>query len=294
MDLREGSNTVDLQVPARAEPCALSPTEAGFYRFRVVVEAARNTFSQNDRADSNTIVKGEPRTLVLRGNEVVAAELINALKAEGQIVDSIDPGGPPDRPRGASSTTTASSSSTSRGCGFTDAQLEALQTFVRDLGRGLVMVGGPSAYGAGGYTKTPVEEALPVDMGVRNRQREPDIALVVVIDKSGSMDACHCNTFNGGMGGGGAAPGRPQDRHRQGGDPARRGGADGAGRVRRRRVRPDRPLGHPDEAARRDRRRRRAARGHRPERPDEHLRRASSRRSTRSRTPRPPAGTSSC
>src|SRR6185437_7150231 len=40
-----------------------------------------------------------------------------------------------------------------------------------------------------------------------NRQKEPDIALVVVIDKSGSMDACHCNSFNGGMGGGGQLQG---------------------------------------------------------------------------------------
>jgi len=39
-------------------------------------------------------------------------------------------------------------------------------------------------------------------MGVRDRQKQPDVALVVVIDKSGSMDACHCNSFNGGMGGG--------------------------------------------------------------------------------------------
>ena len=77
----------------------------------------------------------------------------------------------------------------------------ALQTFVRDIGRGLVMVGGPDSYGAGGYTKTPLEESLPVDMGVRDRQKEPDIALVVVIDQSGSMDACHCNSFQGGMGG---------------------------------------------------------------------------------------------
>ena len=35
-------------------------------------------------------------------------------------------------------------------------------------------------------------------MGVRDRQKQPDIALVVVIDKSGSMAACHCNSFNQG------------------------------------------------------------------------------------------------
>ena len=45
------------------------------------------------------------------------------------------------------------------------------------------MVGGPDSFGAGGYAKTPLEETLPVDMGVRNRQQQPDIALVVVIDK---------------------------------------------------------------------------------------------------------------
>jgi hypothetical protein len=42
-------------------------------------------------------------------------------------------------------------------------------------------------------------------MGVRDQQKQPDIALVVVIDKSGSMDACHCNSFNNGNPGGGGA-----------------------------------------------------------------------------------------
>src|SRR5689334_13720559 len=34
------------------------PTDAGYHTFRVVVEAAQDTFSENDRADSTTIVKG--------------------------------------------------------------------------------------------------------------------------------------------------------------------------------------------------------------------------------------------
>ena len=91
-----------------------------------------------------------------------------------------------------------------------DRQLAALQVYVRDLGKGLVMVGGPRSYGAGGYQKTPLEETLPVDMGVRDREKQPDIALVVVIDQSGSMAACHCNTFGNGAGGGGTGIGGVQ------------------------------------------------------------------------------------
>jgi hypothetical protein len=46
----------------------------------------------------------------------------------------------------------------------------------------------------GGYGNTAVEKALPVYMDVRNREERPDLALVFVIDKSGSMDACHCSS----------------------------------------------------------------------------------------------------
>ena len=184
----------------------VTPTEAGFHTFRAVVEAARDTFSQNDRADSNTIVKGEPRTLVLAGDDKVAAELVAALESQRQLVDIDRARGAADRLRQPGHATTASSWSTSPRLRLSDRQLAALQVYVRDLGKGLVMIGGPESYGAGGYQKTPIEETLPVDMGVRDRQKQPDIALVVVIDQSGSMAACHCNSFNQGPAAGPASP----------------------------------------------------------------------------------------
>jgi len=67
----------------------------------------------------------------------------------------------------------------------------ALATFVRDIGGGLVMVGGPQGFGAGLWRDTPLEEALPVEMRVRSREQEPNIALVLAVDKSGSMGRCH-------------------------------------------------------------------------------------------------------
>ena len=186
----------------------MTPTEAGFHTFRAVVEAARDTFSQNDRADSNTIVKGEPRTLVLAGNDTVAAELVAALESQRQLVDSIVPEALPTDFASLATYDSIVLVDVAR-LRLTDRQLGALQVYVRDLGRGLVMIGGPESYGAGGYQQTPIEETLPVDMGVRDRQKQPDIALVVVIDQSGSMAACHCNTFNQG-GGGGAGMGGVQ------------------------------------------------------------------------------------
>jgi uncharacterized membrane protein len=185
----------------------VTPSEAGFHTFRAVVEAARDTFSQNDRADSNTIVKGEPRTLILAGNDTVAAELVAALESQRQLVDSIVPEALPTDFASLATYDSIVLVDVAR-LRLSDRQLGALQVYVRDLGRGLVMIGGPESYGAGGYQQTPIEETLPVDMGVRDRQKQPDIALVVVIDQSGSMAACHCNTFN--QGGGGAGMGGVQ------------------------------------------------------------------------------------
>jgi uncharacterized membrane protein len=198
--------SVNLEVGLNRVVFDAKPTEAGFHTFRVVVEAARDTFSQNDQADSNTIVKGEPRTLVLAGNEAVAAELVEALTTQRQQVDTIVPEALPTDFAALATYDSIVLVDVPR-IRLSDTQLTALQVYVRDIGKGLVMIGGPDSYGAGGYQKTPLEETLPVDMGVRDRQKQPDVALVVVIDQSGSMDACHCNSFNGGMGGGGTGIG---------------------------------------------------------------------------------------
>ncbi len=193
--------TVDLAVGSNRVTFLVKPTEAGFHTFRAVVEAGRDTFSQNNRADSDTIVKGEPQVLVLAGDEKVAAELVGALRTEREQVDTLIPEQLPTGIEGLLAYDSIVLVDVSR-LRLSNDQLSALQQYVRDFGKGLVMIGGPKSYGAGGYTDTPVEEALPVDMGVKDQQKQPDVALVVVIDKSGSMDACHCNTFDRGSGSG--------------------------------------------------------------------------------------------
>jgi uncharacterized membrane protein len=186
VDLTEGLTRVVFDVPA---------SEAGFHTFRAVVETERDTFGQNNRADSDTVVKGDPRILMVSSDPIVSDAVAAALETERQDVTQVVPEAMPRDLAGLASYDSVVLVDVPAERVGTEA-MAALQAYVRDVGRGLVMIGGQESYGAGGYARTPIEAALPVDMEVRDRNRQPDIALVVVIDESGSMDACHCNTAN--------------------------------------------------------------------------------------------------
>lgn len=52
---------------------------------------------------------------------------------------------------------------------------------------GLFMTGGRSSYAVGGYYRSPLEPVLPVSMEQRQEQRKAALALMVALDRSGSM-----------------------------------------------------------------------------------------------------------
>ena len=64
-------------------------------------------------------------------------------------------------------------------------QQRHIENYVRDLGHGLVVIGGRRAYGPGGYTDTALERTLPVEM--TPREHKDAVAIVFVLDTSGSM-----------------------------------------------------------------------------------------------------------
>jgi uncharacterized membrane protein len=169
--------------------------EAGFHRFRVEVEpvvAEADGRLQNNWGAAFTNVFGPPQLLVVEGTPGEGANLLSALEAAGLQATLISPATLPDTLPGLTSYDAIILANVPAEDLPQPAQ-ETLTSFVRDLGRGLVMVGGPESYGAGGYLRSPLEKALPVNMEVRNRSREPNIALVLAVDKSGSMGACHCD-----------------------------------------------------------------------------------------------------
>lgn len=64
---------------------------------------------------------------------------------------------------------------------FTHEQEEMLCRYVTDLGGGLVMVGGPDSYGAGGWIGSEVAKILPVDPDPPQKKELPKGALVMVM-----------------------------------------------------------------------------------------------------------------
>src|SRR5262245_51844703 len=70
---------------------------------------------------------------------------------------------------------------------ITNRGMESIASWVSEAGAGLMMTGGKHAYGPGGYFKSPLEPVLPVSMELRQEHRKLALAIVVAMDRSGSM-----------------------------------------------------------------------------------------------------------
>lgn len=67
---------------------------------------------------------------------------------------------------------------------FSDDQIEMLVRNTQDMGCGLVMLGGPNSFGAGGWANTELEKAMPVDFTIENAKVVPVGALAMVMHAS--------------------------------------------------------------------------------------------------------------
>jgi Mg-chelatase subunit ChlD len=184
LELKAGRQTIPFSVTAESD---------GFARYSAEIEVANDTRAQNNQAAALIDVQGEPQVLLVEGKAGEAANLATALQAAQMNPRIVAPEAMPTNLAELGGYDAIALVNVAAGR-LPSSSMKLLPSYVRDLGRGLVMVGGDRAYGMGGYNKTPVETALPVNMEVKDKQRRPDVAIVFVIDKSGSMAACHCDS----------------------------------------------------------------------------------------------------
>ena len=65
--------------------------------------------------------------------------------------------------------------------------MKNIAVWVKETGAGFMMTGGKHAYGPGGYFRSPLEPIMPVSMELRQEHRKLSLAIVVAMDRSGSM-----------------------------------------------------------------------------------------------------------
>lgn len=155
-------------------------TQPGFHRFEAQLSGEGDTRAENNRALTFTHVRGRPRVLYVEGRREEGRFLAQALR--GQEVD-VELRGAEQIPTNLAEFQNYDSVILSNvGAWRLSAdQMKMLQSNVRDLGAGLVMIGGEQSFGAGAYGGTPIEAALPVEMDVQKQKQMPTGAVAMIM-----------------------------------------------------------------------------------------------------------------
>lgn len=161
--------------------------EAGFYNYQIQVDVPGDTIPQNNKATSFASVRGDPTVLLVSADPAQDANLAEALRSSKLTVKHVAVEGFPETLAEMQSYDSIFISNIASG-DLTSDMLKLLEIAVRDFGVGLVCVGGDQTYAAGAYRGTPLETILPVDVELSSKKVLPPGALVLIIDKSGSMD----------------------------------------------------------------------------------------------------------
>jgi Ca-activated chloride channel homolog len=179
--LREGVNRVKFRAEVKRDKSAT-------YRVRLSSYGA-DTEKANNEAVISTPVKGKPHVLYVEGGVLrdpgSARYLEKALTHEDIEVEVRGPRSLPstvDELRKYDLVLVSDVPAHFMNPG----QMAALDRYVRD-GGGLLMAGGEDSFGSGGYQGSRIEQIMPVRFDSETTRDQPDIALALVIDRSGSM-----------------------------------------------------------------------------------------------------------
>ncbi|MEM1423538.1 MAG: VWA domain-containing protein [Planctomycetota bacterium] len=149
-------------------------------------EPGEDVIAQNNIAGGVTFVQGEGKVLVYTVDPFATEPFLNALLESDIDARLLTPGEGP-RTLEAYQEYDAVVLFDTPASSFDSRQQEQLAQYVRDSGGGLLMVGGPNGFGAGGWISSPVEEVLPVRLDVPERRNMPKGAMAIIVDTSGSM-----------------------------------------------------------------------------------------------------------
>lgn len=163
---------------------------SGANRFEVVFEpdeSEHDGMAVNNKAQAFTLVGGTGRVLVVNNVPGESGEILpNALRGRGIELDVVPAGALPNSLTRLQRYDAVIFQNVPADQ-VSIPQQRMLARYVNDLGGGFIMVGGPDSFGAGGWANSPIDDILPVTCTIPTQKVLPSGALVLVIDRSGSM-----------------------------------------------------------------------------------------------------------
>ncbi len=182
VELRGGTQQVEFE--ARV-------TEPGPVVFSAALDVTtlkgpENRRDGNDHAAVAGEVRGRPK--VLLAGSAGNGPLASALRSDHLDVDVVGGAGVPDSFEGLRAYDLVVFSDLAAGNVGGSAK-QALERYVTDHGGGFIMIGGDQSFGMGGWGRSSVSKILPVRFEGERQREQPKLALVLVIDKSGSMSS---------------------------------------------------------------------------------------------------------
>ena len=173
--------------------------DEGMQLYQIIVNSPHDTMAENNHWQTFTEIQGRPKVLRLYDPPDQETPLVQALRQQGLDVRSL-PWQDLPHMLGDYLEYAALVFDNVPGFGISVSQMEVLERYVRDMGGGVLMLGGEKSFGAGGYYRTPLEKILPVDMDVPTKVSIPSLAMVMVIDRSDSMGSSVSGAPSSGFG----------------------------------------------------------------------------------------------
>ncbi len=183
----KGQQEVHLQKGTNQYIFADTQSDEGLKTYKVVVEAQKDTVSVNNEFSTYTNIETQLPLLIVEGKEGNSKNYRKIMDSIDVSYDVVSPGTVPlDMPTMMeySAVVLVDVFQSDLRDGF----LDILNEFVKNNGGGLIITGGSSSYALGGYRGTILEDMSPVYMDLNPENEIPSMAMVMVIDHSGSMD----------------------------------------------------------------------------------------------------------
>ncbi len=186
-EYRDDERTVEVKPGLTEVVFETQVYDAGFREFRLEMTVqGQDTHEENNQYLFTTFIRGEPKVLYIEGEMRSRHFLENALRNENFEVETRSPAGIPDSEDEFDGFDLILLSDVAADR-LSERQMSLFNNYVRNQGGGLIMAGGEDSFGPGGWEGTPVERLLPVTMESEERQDTPGVAILLSIDRSGSM-----------------------------------------------------------------------------------------------------------